>query len=404
MCSSSCATKGEADHRRLTSSVRVEERHDNLLGALRPAHRSVRPLLGAAPGATVTYQGPKRELSVDVVSVRPAVTRRLNYRWVAARSLLSARFVLPNPAARAGAAIAACARRVRCASAARPGPRVLRQAVHDRRPRRAGSVSAPAKRPAPPVRARTHRSWNPQDAVAVERREDPVALDPLPEGRGPRLMSPSTVACESNPRGKSVGGGCGYRRRRAATAAGRLGTQPLDSFTFVGPAHHLDFHEGQAKERSVSCHAYVPVTGSTPFADTRPLPATWIQCRGSPPSTGPRETAPRVERPSRSTGPLTLIAASTSPFDAVPHRGRSRLATPGSRSPTLSAHPRERIRGEARRRHLGEPLGIGCPGEEHRAARSGRQWERKRRAARCRGGRSSAPPRPRTPGDRPRGT
>ena len=29
-------------------------------------------LLGAGPGATVTYQGPRRELSVEVVSVRLA--------------------------------------------------------------------------------------------------------------------------------------------------------------------------------------------------------------------------------------------------------------------------------------------------------------------------------------------
>ena len=28
-------------------------------------------ILGKAPGATVTYQGPKRELSVTVVAVRP---------------------------------------------------------------------------------------------------------------------------------------------------------------------------------------------------------------------------------------------------------------------------------------------------------------------------------------------
>jgi transcription elongation factor GreA len=48
----------------------IEERHDkyDMLSTNSPLGQA---LLGKEPGATVTYQGPKRELSVTVVSVRP---------------------------------------------------------------------------------------------------------------------------------------------------------------------------------------------------------------------------------------------------------------------------------------------------------------------------------------------
>ena len=49
----------------------IEERHDtyDVVSTSSPLGQA---LLGAAPGATVTYQGPRRELSVEVVSVRLA--------------------------------------------------------------------------------------------------------------------------------------------------------------------------------------------------------------------------------------------------------------------------------------------------------------------------------------------
>ena len=49
----------------------IEERHDkyDVVSTSSPLGQA---LLGSAPGATVTYQGPRRELSVVVVSVRPA--------------------------------------------------------------------------------------------------------------------------------------------------------------------------------------------------------------------------------------------------------------------------------------------------------------------------------------------
>ncbi len=49
----------------------IEERHDtyDVVSTSSPLGQA---LLGAQPGATVTYQGPRRELSVTVVSVRPA--------------------------------------------------------------------------------------------------------------------------------------------------------------------------------------------------------------------------------------------------------------------------------------------------------------------------------------------
>lgn len=48
----------------------IEERHEKytVLSTNSPLGQA---LLGAAPGATVTYQGPRRELSATVVSVRP---------------------------------------------------------------------------------------------------------------------------------------------------------------------------------------------------------------------------------------------------------------------------------------------------------------------------------------------
>jgi transcription elongation factor GreA len=48
----------------------IEERHQayDVLSTNSPLGQA---LLGAAPGSTVTYQGPRRELSVTVVSVRP---------------------------------------------------------------------------------------------------------------------------------------------------------------------------------------------------------------------------------------------------------------------------------------------------------------------------------------------
>ncbi|HEX4490023.1 MAG TPA: transcription elongation factor GreA [Acidimicrobiia bacterium] len=48
----------------------IEERHDvyDVLSTSSPLGQA---LLGAKPGVTVKYEGPKRELSVEVVSVRP---------------------------------------------------------------------------------------------------------------------------------------------------------------------------------------------------------------------------------------------------------------------------------------------------------------------------------------------
>jgi transcription elongation factor GreA len=48
----------------------IEERHEtyDVLSTNSPLGQA---LLGKGPGATVTYQGPKRELSVTVVAVRP---------------------------------------------------------------------------------------------------------------------------------------------------------------------------------------------------------------------------------------------------------------------------------------------------------------------------------------------
>jgi transcription elongation factor GreA len=48
----------------------IEERHEtyDVLSTNSPLGQA---LLGASPGETVTYQGPKRELSVTVVDVRP---------------------------------------------------------------------------------------------------------------------------------------------------------------------------------------------------------------------------------------------------------------------------------------------------------------------------------------------
>jgi transcription elongation factor GreA len=49
----------------------IEERHDvyDVLSTSSPLGQA---LIGAKPGATVKYEGPKREMSVEVVSVRPA--------------------------------------------------------------------------------------------------------------------------------------------------------------------------------------------------------------------------------------------------------------------------------------------------------------------------------------------
>jgi transcription elongation factor GreA len=49
----------------------IEERHDTYDVVSTSSPLGV-ALLGAAPGTTVTYQGPRRELSVEVVSVRSA--------------------------------------------------------------------------------------------------------------------------------------------------------------------------------------------------------------------------------------------------------------------------------------------------------------------------------------------
>ena len=48
----------------------IEERHEtyDVLSEGSPLGQAI---IGATPGATVTYQGPKRELSVTVVAVRP---------------------------------------------------------------------------------------------------------------------------------------------------------------------------------------------------------------------------------------------------------------------------------------------------------------------------------------------
>lgn len=48
----------------------IEERHDtySVLSTASPLGQAI---LGVAPGTTVTYQGPKRELSATVIEVRP---------------------------------------------------------------------------------------------------------------------------------------------------------------------------------------------------------------------------------------------------------------------------------------------------------------------------------------------
>jgi transcription elongation factor GreA len=48
----------------------IEERHETY-DVLSPESPLGQALLGAAPGASVRYQGPKRELGVTVVAVRP---------------------------------------------------------------------------------------------------------------------------------------------------------------------------------------------------------------------------------------------------------------------------------------------------------------------------------------------
>ncbi|MFM7223938.1 MAG: transcription elongation factor GreA, partial [Actinomycetota bacterium] len=48
----------------------IEERHETY-DVLSPNSPLGQALLGKGPGATVTYQGPRRELSVTVVAVRP---------------------------------------------------------------------------------------------------------------------------------------------------------------------------------------------------------------------------------------------------------------------------------------------------------------------------------------------
>jgi transcription elongation factor GreA len=48
----------------------IEERHETY-DVLSPESPLGQALLGAGPGATVRYQGPKRELGVTVVAVRP---------------------------------------------------------------------------------------------------------------------------------------------------------------------------------------------------------------------------------------------------------------------------------------------------------------------------------------------
>jgi transcription elongation factor GreA len=50
----------------------IEER-DDTYDVLSPDSPLGRSILGVAPGTSVTYQGPKRELSVTVVAVRPRV-------------------------------------------------------------------------------------------------------------------------------------------------------------------------------------------------------------------------------------------------------------------------------------------------------------------------------------------
>ena len=48
----------------------IEER-DETYDVLSPNSPLGQAILGAAPGTSVTYQGPRRELSVTVVGVRP---------------------------------------------------------------------------------------------------------------------------------------------------------------------------------------------------------------------------------------------------------------------------------------------------------------------------------------------
>ena len=65
----SCVTTATTMSRR-TSSDRSKNATRSTT-CCRRTHRSDKRVLGKEPGATVSYQGPKRELSVTIVSVRP---------------------------------------------------------------------------------------------------------------------------------------------------------------------------------------------------------------------------------------------------------------------------------------------------------------------------------------------
>src|ERR1700745_633068 len=69
------AAAGEGDDAAVTYLVgSIEERHEtyDVLSTESPLGQA---LLGATPGVKVRYQGPKRELGVTVVAVRPLVWR-----------------------------------------------------------------------------------------------------------------------------------------------------------------------------------------------------------------------------------------------------------------------------------------------------------------------------------------
>jgi transcription elongation factor GreA len=52
----------------LVGSIEERDEHYDVLSPASPVGQAI---LGAGPGTSVTYQGPRRELSVTVVSVRP---------------------------------------------------------------------------------------------------------------------------------------------------------------------------------------------------------------------------------------------------------------------------------------------------------------------------------------------
>ena len=365
-------------------------------GARELAHRPRRPRAPGSSRVDSNLRDPpvvvddigERPAGVDPEShardVYPAVTAdrdvwcgvsgdRCRCRWrsrLAAGSRATARSGSRARAARSGAAAATRARRARCGSA-RPSatPASAKRVAGDDR-----AEAVEQRRRRATARPATARPNGRGDAAARRRRA--AARPPCASARAAERAAPGfTLRCPRRTRTTQSS----RQSRRVGCGAVGDDEQPGDATRPQLGQHGARLRASAGLRRSRGRRYEAIVSPLLLRRDASGYDRRRVEHRG-------REAADRGPRPCRSTGPLTLIAASTRPSGAqhrCAHARHARLALADALGPTPLAHAgQDRGRRRRSRPDRVPTRAAPCRPSPGRAASP-------RRAARCRAGRSA---------------